>query len=134
MRVLICGGRAYNDRQRVYDILDAFHAKTPISLMITGACEGRLDLKTGETLWGADRLGEQWAQHTYIPYLGIPAVWHVNGKLRRSAGYERNALLITKGRPQAAIAFPGGRGTANMVERLQAVGIPVDIIVASSAS
>lgn len=133
MRVLVFGGRAYNDRQKVYDTLDEFHAKTPITLVIHGACESRLDIETGLPIWSADELAEQWAKHTYIPYLGVPAVWYVKGKLRKAAGPERNALMITKGRPQAGIGFPGGKGSADMAAKLEAAGI-VPKIVASSAS
>lgn len=131
MRVLVFGGRAYNDRQKVYDTLSDFHAKTPITLVITGACESRLDMDTGEIIWSADELAEQWAKHAYIPYLGIPAVWYVKGKLRKAAGPERNALMITRGKPQAAIGFPGGKGSADMEAKLRAAGIIPEIMVAS---
>lgn len=134
MRVLVFGGREYNDRQKVNDTLDAFHAKTPITLIIHGACESRLDIQTGFVLWSADDLAEQWARHAYIPYLGVPAVWYVRGKLRKAAGPERNALMITKGRPQAAIGFPGGKGSADMAKKLEAAGIIAEIVVASSSS
>lgn len=130
MRVLVFGGREYNDRQKVYDTLDIFHAKTPITLIIHGACESRFDIQAGLSIWSADELAEQWARHTYIPYLGVPAVWYVNGKLRRSAGPERNALMITKGRPQAGIGFPGGKGSADMAKKLIAYGVTPELVLA----
>lgn len=134
MRVLVFGGREYNDREKVYDILGAFHANTPITLIIHGACDSRLDIDTGYIVWSADELAEQWAKHNFVPYLGVPAVWYVNGKLRRSAGPERNALMITKGRPQAGIGFPGGRGSADMAKKLEAAGIIPQLVLAPNAS
>lgn len=130
MRVLVFGGRAYNKRDKVYYTLDDFHAEHPISLIIHGACESRLDLHTGELVWSADELAEQWAKHTYIPYLGIPAVWttKLGGRINKAAGPIRNALMIQKGRPERAIGFPGGKGSADMAEKLKAAGIPTILV------
>lgn len=130
MRVLVFGGREYNKRQNVYDILGEFHDKTPITLLIHGACGSKLDPETGYITWSADELAEQWAKHAYIPYLGVPAVWYVNGKFRRAAGPERNALMIVKGRPQAGIGFPGGKGSADMASKLEAAGIIPQLVLA----
>ena len=50
MRVLVFGGRHYADRRRLYEVLDAFHARTPITLIIEGEMSG------------ADRLAREWAE------------------------------------------------------------------------
>jgi hypothetical protein len=119
----------------VYDTLDEFHAKTPISLLVHGACESRLDIETGLVVWSADELAEQWAKHAYVPYLGVPAVWYINGKFQgKKAGPQRNTVMLKKGKPEAAIGFPGGKGTANMAEQLIAAGIIPQMVLASSAS
>lgn len=135
MRVLVFGGREYNDRQKVYDTLDVFHAKTPISLIIHGACESRLDIQTGLSIWSADELAEHWAKHRYVPYLGIPAIWYIDGKFQgKKAGPERNAMMIKKGRPEAGLGFPGGKGSADMAAKLVAAGIIPQLVLASNAS
>lgn len=72
----MCGGRSYNDRERVFDVLDGLHAKEGVSLVIQGA------------MTGADRLAEDWARSREIMYVGIPARWQVQG---RKAGPIRNS-------------------------------------------
>ena len=133
VRVLVFGGRSLNQRDKVYYTLDDYHAKTPITLLIHGSC--RSGFENGAPVWSADELAEQWAKDNAIPYLGIPAIWYPNGpkKLDRSAGPTRNALMITKGRPQAAIGFPGGKGSADMYDKLVAAQIPVLLIPESNS-
>ena len=46
MKVLICGGRTFDDRKPLGRALAAIHAETPISLVIVGGAPG------------ADRLGQ----------------------------------------------------------------------------
>ena len=110
MRVLVCGGRDYTDRWRVFDVLDGRHAETPISVVIEG---GAL---------GADRSAYVWGYERNIVVETYPADWVNHG---RSAGPIRNALMLTEGKPDLVIAFPGGRGTANMVSKARAAGVPV---------
>lgn len=117
-RVLVCGGRVYNDRTAVYNVLDAVHALEPISLLIHGAC---CDKETGE-LCGADGLAEQWAISRQIPYCGMPAKWNQHG---RSAGPIRNGEMLAKWKPQRVVAFPGSLGTVDMVHKSRAAGIDV---------
>lgn len=44
---------------------------------------------------------------------------------RTSAGLARNQRMLEQCSPSAVIAFPGGRGTADMVRRAEAAGLPV---------
>jgi UDP-N-acetylmuramoylalanine-D-glutamate ligase len=37
----------------------------------------------------------------------------------------RNKWMLTDGKPDLVIAFPGGRGTASMVNLARAAGVPV---------
>lgn len=109
MRLLVTGGRDYRDFQALASILDTLHAKTPISTLIHGAARG------------ADSLASAWAAYRDIPSHAYPAKWDKEGK---AAGPIRNQLMLTEGRPDAYLAFPGGRGTADMVCRCQKAGIP----------
>ena len=52
----------------------------------------------------------------------FPAAWN---KWGYSAGPRRNAWMIEYGKPDHVLAFPGGPGTADMVRRARAAGIPV---------
>jgi hypothetical protein len=48
----------------------------------------------------------------------------------KAAGPIRNQRMIDEGKPDLVIAFPGGRGTADMVSRAKKAGIPVQEITA----
>lgn len=109
-RVLVCGGRNYEDRRAVGRALAAIHAETPISVVIEGDASG------------ADRIASNWARHNRICNLKVPAHWATLGK---AAGAIRNGWMIDFCRPELVVAFPGGPGTRNMVEQATAAGIPV---------
>ena len=51
MKVIVCGGRNYSDRKRVFTTLDALHAETPITVLMHGDARG------------ADALADDWAAH-----------------------------------------------------------------------
>lgn len=117
MRVLVCGGRDYNDWGRIKAALDELHAKTPITRIIHGAC---CDME-GE-LRGADHWAEWWAIKNEILYVGFPAKWTKWGK---PAGMRRNYEMAEVTKPELVVAFPGGAGTAGMVRIAKTMGIPV---------
>lgn len=50
MRVLVYGGRYYNDAPRLYQVLDEFHAATPITILIEGEATGADMLKAHQYL------------------------------------------------------------------------------------
>ena len=54
--------------------------------------------------------------------LAFPAEWKKHGK---AAGPIRNRKMLQDGKPDLVLAFPGGRGTANMVELATDAGIRV---------
>jgi hypothetical protein len=108
MRVLVCGGRDYSDRMAVWHTLDAF--APAITEVISGMARG------------ADTFAAEWARRFLFPLHEFPANWKRDG---RAAGSIRNQRMLTEGRPDAVIAFPGGRGTADMVRRSEKAGLPV---------
>ena len=110
MRLLVCGGRDYADERHVFVVLDAVHTETPITAVIEGGARG------------ADTLARRWAEAAGIPVEEYPADWRTFG---RSAGHVRNARMLREGRPDRVVAFPGGRGTTNMVALTRQAGIPV---------
>lgn len=109
MRLLITGGRDFDDRERLTTFLNDLHRKTPIEVLIHGAARG------------ADRLAASWAFKRRVRCQAYPADWDRG----RGAGIIRNAEMLTEGRPDLVVAFPGGRGTADMVRRARAAGVPV---------
>lgn len=107
MRVIVCGGRKFNDETLVRQVLDDH----PIEVLINGACRG------------ADLLSSAWARRTGTIYAEVPALWETFGK---AAGHMRNYTMITRfGDIDLVIAFPGGPGTASMIRIARQKGIEV---------
>lgn len=116
MRVLVCGGRDYRDVQRVYAELDALHAAARHDCMVV--------IQGGAK--GADQLARQWAVDRGVAFQNYPADWVKHG---RAAGPIRNERMLLAGRPELVLAFPGGRGTADMVNRAKAAGVTLKEII-----
>ena len=110
MRVLVCGGRNYADADTMARTLDALHAQTPITVLIYGMARG------------ADDLAKMWATARGIKRLGYPAQWEKHGQ---AAGPIRNREMLEKGKPEFVVAFPGGKGTTNMVNIARKAGVPI---------
>lgn len=117
MRVLVCGGREYEDFERVCGVM----AQAVFDYDITSVMHGACCDKDGN-LTGADGLAERWAILHEFPYFGVPARWTAHG---RAAGPVRNKQMLDEGKPDLVVAFPGGNGTANMVKQARAMGVEV---------
>ena len=108
--VLVCGGRYYDNAVAVHGALANIDRVHGVNRIVTGGCGG------------ADALGEEWAEmhdvsvSTYIPN------WVRHGK---AAGPLRNQEMLEKEKPDLIIAFPGGKGTADMVRRGRKAGVEV---------
>ncbi len=109
MIILVCGGRDYSDIKRVVEVLDAFN-----HFVIERILEGGAN--------GADMLARQWAMRRDVPLTTYIAEWR---KYHKQAGARRNQQMLNQGKPQLIVAFPGGKGTADMVRRAQAALVPV---------
>ena len=109
-RLLVCGGRDYRDAATVARVLDAVLRKHGIASIIQGGADG------------ADRLAAEWGWDHKIPVGTFNADWKAHG---RAAGPIRNKKMLDEGEPDAVVAFPGGRGTADMVRQARAANIKV---------
>ena len=109
MRVIVCGGRDFDDGVFVRNSLDAIHASTPIYAVIHGNARG------------ADKWAGNWAAARNVRCWPMPANWSRDGK---RAGPLRNARMLGMG-VDMVIAFPGGKGTLDMVTRARRAGVPV---------
>lgn len=105
LKVLVCGGRKFSDRDALFYALDKFS----ISKIINGGADG------------ADRLSTLWAKSREIDFKEYPADWS-KGK---AAGIIRNAEMLKEEKIDLVIAFPGGNGTKDMVERSKRAGVEV---------
>jgi hypothetical protein len=45
-----------------------------------------------------------------------------------AAGPKRNQRMLDEYSPEFGVAFPGGRGTADMIRRLRAASVPLLIV------
>lgn len=110
MRVLVCGGREYgatpSERAAVVTVLAALRGDVTV---VHGAAPGA-DSEAGQA---AEILGLRVEKY--------PADWATHGK---AAGPLRNQQMLDTG-IDLVIAFPGGRGTADMKGRARLAGVVV---------
>ncbi len=116
IRLLVCGGRHYADRARVYAVLDAVNRKHAIEALIHGACPRD---KNGAS---ADMLADDWARECRVPCEPVPVDHALDGPWPGAGPCRNERMRVTK-RPTHAVSFPGENGTADMVRRLRASGI-----------
>lgn len=105
-KTLVCGGRDFWDIARVY--------RTLCELQPSEIIEGGAG--------GADELARDWAMVFDVPCTTVRANWRLHGY---RAGPIRNRKMLDEHKPEQVVAFPGGRGTANMVNIATAAGVDV---------
>ena len=118
MRVLVCGGREYADWTKLEQTLGDLYwsldlEEQNIFVLISGGAAG------------ADTLARRFArQNDLVPYNfeEYKADWDKYGK---AAGFIRNQQMLDEGKPDLVIAFEGGRGTADMIQRAKKAKIKV---------
>ena len=104
--VIVTGGRDYEDRQRVWEALDA----------------ARPDLLVVGDATGADAWARSWAHSRGVRLEIHAADWQVYG---RRAGPLRNGAMLGSHPDAVVVAFPGGRGTADCVRQARRAGMSV---------
>lgn len=111
MRVIVTGSRDYDpNNQTVARKLDAIHAIEPITDLAHGAARG------------VDYAADIWAKSVGIVPVRFEADWDAHDL---AAGPIRNTQMIREFKPDAVIAFPGNRGTADCVKKARSNGIRV---------
>jgi hypothetical protein len=114
-RVLVTGGRDYDNRERLYVILDKVRKAASLAgksfTLVHGGAKG------------ADSLSHEWAASRQISDVRVyEADWQTHG---RSAGPIRNKKMLTNESPDVIIAFKGGNGTAHMMKIGREAGVSV---------
>jgi len=107
--VLVTGGRFFNLTDVVHGVLAPIHQKFGISELHEGC------------MTGADELCKLWALAHNITVFTHEADWKVFGN---RAGPMRNSRMLRASKPDLAVAFPGGEGTADMKMKLAKAKIP----------
>jgi hypothetical protein len=110
MKVLVCGGRDFNDWTLLCDALDAVRIEHGVITHIIHGCAS-----------GADKLADDWALMRGVQPVRCPANWNWQDK---AAGPIRNAAMLAL-KPDLVVALPGGRGTADMVAKAEKAGVRV---------
>lgn len=114
MRVIVCGGRDYENDiyfDHVMSVLDDwFLGNTEIA---HGGCSG------------ADELAHEWCMSHGRKDKEYVASWKKHGN---AAGPIRNAFMLSDFKPDIVVAFSGGRGTADMVKKAQEAGVTVILV------
>lgn len=107
MYIIVTGGRGYDDRATVRNALEKY------------VQDGDTVVEGGAR--GADRLAREEAHRLGIDVITVWANWSGHGK---AAGPMRNGkmLKLFGKNLRMVIAFPGGRGTANMKEASKRLG------------
>lgn len=109
IRLLVCGGRDYNDYIKLSQVLREIHEKVGIAEIIHGDATG------------ADSMAGHWGNLQGITVTPVPANWK---GLACAAGRIRNKKMLDM-KPDGVVAFPGGNGTKHMVSIARKAGIPV---------
>ncbi len=108
--LLVCGGRHFDSAERAFAVLNRTAERVEITAVRHGGARG------------ADSLAGLWATEHGYPEQVYPADW---ARLGAGAGPIRNQAMIDAGGVVAVVALPGGPGTADMVRRARAAGLPV---------
>lgn len=114
MNIIVCGGRDYTDRTMLEKVMYTF-------------TDNPVHVATGECSTGADAMVKEWAaKHSYMRgYTGFPARWSKHGL---AAGPIRNTQMLDEFKPDIVVAFPGGKGTEDMITKARAAGVTVLLV------
>lgn len=126
MRVLVCGGRDFGNIEATKLGTPEYWAATDqwdfgLAWLQSKFKDQKVVVISGNAK-GADEIGEDFAiceDHGLEIY---KADWKTHGK---KAGILRNIQMLEEGKPDLVVAFPGGRGTAHMVEASKKAGVEV---------
>ena len=113
MRLLVCGGRNWQDYALLLQEVTTLHP----DVVIEGEAHG------------ADLMGRTAAYAIGAEVIAFPAQWNQYG---RAAGPIRNQLMLTEGKPDMVLAFhdsiTSSIGTADMIRRAKLAGVPVKLV------
>jgi len=110
LRIIVCGGRDYANSDEVWRVLGDLDDVEGIAAIAHGGATG------------ADSEAGEWAARMRKSVSVYRARWKQDGK---AAGPRRNQRMLDEFKPDAVVAFPGGRGTADMVSRAEAEGVRI---------
>lgn len=126
MRILVCGGRTFQDWDKLNETLNTLHAIQPITCIIEGGARG------------ADRLARLWAQKNGVRYETYASDWknisYPDSVIRydahgqpydANAGPRRNKKMLEEGKPDLVVGFKGSKGTMDCLKQAKNMGIQI---------
>jgi len=114
MKVLICGGRDFDDYDMMANLLSELRAKHPQLEIVSGGARG------------ADSLADYYAQTNGVKITVMKADWDTHGK---GAGIIRNNQMLDLV-PDLVLAFWDGRsrGTLHTIEEARRRGLETKVM------
>ncbi len=103
----VVGSRTWEDKRRVYQVLDKIRERTPKLCIVSGACPK-----------GADHLAEVWAKDRGVPLLLFPADWSAG----RGAGFARNGTIVDESKKVLSFWDGKSRGTLDTMTKVLQAG------------
>lgn len=113
MKLIIAGGRDFNDYNLLCDEVSKFIADEKDVTIISGLARG------------ADSLGCQYAQENQLPIRAFAAEW---GKFGRGAGIIRNKLMAKEATHLIAFWDYKSKGTMHMIDYASDMNLKVEVI------
>ena len=113
LRVIVAGGREFNQKTRLFKYLDQYHEKTPITSVVCGMARG------------ADSIGKEWAESRGVAVNKFPADWDNLGK---KAGPLRNIDMANNADALIAVWDGKSSGTKHMINTARGKGLLVTVL------
>ena len=113
MRVIVAGGREFDDEQRLHNVLSLLTNEYGFSQVVCGMARG------------VDMFGKHWADLNNLPVVEFPANWNRYGK---SAGYKRNLEMAENADMLIAVWDGKSKGTGHMIDIAKTKGLKVIIL------
>lgn len=129
-RVIVAGGRNFNDYALVKETLDrAFAGK-----------QAEIEIVSGQAT-GADAMGERYARSYRMPVAAFPAAWkdltapgavirtrRKGGAYNARAGFDRNAKMAKYATHLIAFWDGSSKGTKSMIDLAERRGLKVRVV------
>lgn len=110
MIVVVTGGREFKNDEFIFETLDKLHRESPINILVEGGARG------------ADRGARLWAKQNNVLSKTYYPDWMRYGN---AAGAIRNRAMLIGESPDLVIAFPGDKGTKNMIMQARRAKVKV---------
>ncbi len=133
MRILVCGSRDWDDEEAIFTVLNGYLRDDMPMTVINGGALGADAIATrwamrNQSIWSESNPPEKLVELTVYP-----AQWEKYGN---TAGPRRNMLMLADGKPDVVWCFINkplheSRGSADMVRRARAAGVPTYVVTAS---